>query len=214
MGLRRVAVASLVLAISACGGRALIDDGAATAGQSGTLGSGGQTSGGGGVTTPQAGAPGVTSGGSSSTSPRCMELCESILCIGGNVVTPAGQCCPVCAVPTVDAGVASPPVACPGLVANPPPSCPLTPADVACSSDSDCTTKMAPTCSNCVGQLYGVNRTSTALCGPTACPSIGANCSSFDFQTQDCRVTPKGQAIPGAKCVAGQCLSFSEDLLP
>jgi hypothetical protein len=222
--LRAVSAAALLLALGACGGRALIEDGAAAGGQSGTLGTGGHSAAGGDVTTtPQGGGSVTASGGSSSTMPACKELCESILCIGGNVMTPPGQCCPVCVQsttpasdagpPLTDAGPAQPPLECPGLTANPPPSCPLTRADVACSSDSDCATKMAPACDGCLGQLYGVNRTSTAMCGPTACPPPGSTCAGFDFQTQDCRVTPKGQVVIGAQCVAGQCFSFAGDPL-
>jgi hypothetical protein len=210
-GLRRISAIGLVLALNACGGRALIDDGAAAGGQSGALATAGQAAGGGSVTTPQGGGPVFSSGGSSPTMPVCREICESILCIGGDVVTPPGQCCPVCAVAAIDAGVASPTNQCPGQAANPPPSCPLTPADVACSSDSDCTTRMAPVCNGCLGQRYGVNRTGTALCGPTACPPIGANCLTVSFETQDCRVSPSAQAIIGAKCVAGECFSFAEN---
>ncbi len=213
-GLRRFAAAGALLALGACGGRALLEDGAAAGGQSGALGSGGeQSAGGSSVTLPQGDGPVVASGGSSSTTPMCKELCESILCIGGDVVTPPGQCCPVCTIATVDAGAEPPSNQCPGQAANPPPSCPLTPADVACSSDADCTTKMAQTCSNCSGQLYGVNRTSTATCVATACAPNGPTCSTFNFLTQDCRITPKGQVVIGAKCLAGQCFSFAGDPL-
>jgi hypothetical protein len=65
-GLRQIAVAGLVLATSACGGRALLEDGVAAGGQSGTLGTaGGHPDAAGGETSPQGGAPVVTSGGAS-----------------------------------------------------------------------------------------------------------------------------------------------------
>lgn len=220
-GASRATTAVFLLALSACGGRALLDEGAAgpaTGGQSGTFGTGGSF-GGAAATTPQGGGPVLTSGGSSAT-PVCKELCEAILCTGGNAITPPGQCCPVCAPTTPPASDAGPPLVsdagppaptqCPGLEPNPPLSCPFTLADVACNSDSDCTTRMFPLCSDCSGLLYGVNRASTRMCGPTACSPIGTNCSTYSLQTQDCLVSPKGRDIIGAKCVAGQCKSVDQ----
>jgi hypothetical protein len=218
--LRQIAATSLLLAMSGCGGRASVDDGSATGGQSGALGSGGQPGAGDGATAAQAGAPAVTSGGSSSASPPCTELCESILCTGENVVTPPGQCCPVCAVPDAgtlpadDAGIAPPPVQCPGQPANPPTVCPLTPSDVICSKDTDCTMKTAPLCASCIEQVYGVNLASNSACEPIPCPAQAGTCTTFSFQTQDCQLTEKNAAVISARCVLGQCLSFALNTIP
>jgi hypothetical protein len=215
--LRRTAAAGALLALGACGGRALFEDGAAGIGQSGAVGvGGGQAAAGAGVTAPQGGAPASASGGNSAAGANqsaagCNHSCLAMPCAGGTLVTLPGQCCPICLGATpMDAGVPPPPMRCSGLAANPPLWCPLTLTDVACTSDVDCTLKMVPFCSPCVGQIYAVNRTSTATCGPVNCPLEGT-CSSvsFELQTQDCVVVPKGQLIVSAHCVAGQCWSFS-----
>ncbi len=222
-GLRRVATTGLVLALSACGGRALLEDGAAGAaagGQSGALGSGGaHAAGGTSVTLPQGGASVITSGGSSSSMLVCMELCEAVPCPMGKLVTPLDQCCPICVTttpasdagpPLADAGSAPPPSQCPGLTANPPAECPLTQEDVACSSSEDCTIgSVLSSADSCVRLVFGMNRTSvSANTGTCNAPPVaqGGECMNLQIQTQDCQVTQDEEVF--AVCTYGKCMSY------
>jgi hypothetical protein len=212
-GLRKLIATAALLAVAGCGGRVLIEDGLAGGGQSTSFSTGGAPVQGGGATTPQAGASTIPAGGSSSTSPGCTGACAFPKCTDGLPVTLPGQCCPVCVAstpPASDAGVPSPPAQCLGLTANPPTACPLSLSDLACNTDSDCTIRTAPLCAGCMAQIYGVNRTTSAMCGPRACPPQEGTCATFQYQAQDCQVVPKGQYIVVGKCVGGECFSFAE----
>ncbi len=105
--LRATTAAVILVAVSACGGRALVDEGAGAGGQGGSTG-----------TTPQGGGPALASGGSSSTSPGCPGSCGSNECVGGILLTSPGECCPSCVTltPAVDAGNACNGGACPSLL--------------------------------------------------------------------------------------------------
>ena len=87
-------------------------------------------------------------------------------------------------------------------------ACNITPADVACSLDSDCFFLVVPRCS-CTTAIVGVNLTNSVKCVLPDCntPTYDtAGCPSISYQLQDCRVTGPGSKVQGV-CVAGRCLS-------
>ena len=173
--------------MSACGGRAVVENspgaGGAFAstvvgGQPGTAGRGAGPSLGGSPTTGVAGSP--------------------------NPTLDAGS------VPAVDGGGVLPPVSEKCLATNPMPLCPPTAADVACRLDTDCITRVAPaSCgATCLQMAYGLNKASTASCD--LCPPDPDCNGQFVYLVQDCRIFSAGQGSFSARCVDGQCRSFAE----
>ncbi len=119
----------------------------------------------------------------------------------------------------VDAGGLVPATICSGgdLLADPPTQCPLGAGDVACQSDADCTTRIAPACPapgiiggndrDCAIRIYGVNKASTSVCGAISCSACGNL-----VLTQDCQISAEGETQISVSCVAGQCRSSSSPL--
>jgi hypothetical protein len=115
-------------------------------------------------------------------------------------------------VPMVDAG-ATPVDACAAtdvdLVSDASPgTCQLSPADVACTADSDCKVLLRLGCS-CYVPAVGVNTSSTAECPPPPCPpSPGeGGCDGTGFIAQDCTMVGSSNLV-GARCVEHQCRTF------
>jgi hypothetical protein len=86
-------------------------------------------------------------------------------------------------------------------------TCAITPADIACNSNADCTTYIdnsgcaAGALPGCYEPIYGVNMTNTIKCSaprPVRAPGL---------YTQDCALVPGLQNVTVA-CVNHQCLSF------
>jgi hypothetical protein len=93
--------------------------------------------------------------------------------------------------------------------------CAFTPADVACNSNTDCTSYAKIGC-GCFDPVYGVNTANTVKCfappcnaqlnadgGVYTCPSEASG-----LYTQDCQFVPDSQNVTVA-CVNHQCLTFA-----
>ncbi|MGA2448965.1 MAG: hypothetical protein ABTD50_09845 [Polyangiaceae bacterium] len=101
------------------------------------------------------------------------------------------------------------------IEANPPPqACAFTPAEVACSTDEDCTTYGIPAC-GCVGPVVGVNTTNTKVCvappcAPPVMPDGGFGCApdASGYETEDCQTAPDFSYV-GVRCVDQQCMTFT-----
>jgi hypothetical protein len=99
--------------------------------------------------------------------------------------------------------------------ANPPPqACAFTPAEVACSTDEDCTTYGIPAC-GCGGPIVGVNTTNTKMCVAPPCtpplmPDGGIGCApdASGYETEDCETAPDISHV-GVRCVDQQCVTFT-----
>jgi hypothetical protein len=116
--------------------------------------------------------------------------------------------------PVVDAGTvtedattdASPPpdTGCVGEL-----TCSLTPADVACSSDADCTTFVLPSCGS--SSVIGVNRQALAhsTCSHPPCvpPQSDAGAAPYFLQAQDCKEVSDVMFV-SVRCVAQRCLTW------
>jgi hypothetical protein len=87
--------------------------------------------------------------------------------------------------------------------------CGITPADVACTTDADCTSYSVARC-GCVDPVYGVNKASTAGCIPPPCtPPIQA-CApdASGLETEDCQLVQDPTQV-GVACVNHQCTTFA-----
>ncbi len=90
-----------------------------------------------------------------------------------------------------------------------PNTCAVTPADVACNTNADCTSFVRNMCS-CPVPIYGVNTANTVLCIPPPCvllPPGDGGCQG-PYETQDCKVT---QNVAVA-CVNHQCMTYAPGL--
>jgi hypothetical protein len=86
-------------------------------------------------------------------------------------------------------------------------TCAFTPADVACSTNADCTTYVDVQCS-CISPIYGVSTSSTARCTPPPCPQSDCSSGASGFYTQDCQLVPNQQDVAVA-CVDHQCMTYA-----
>ncbi len=88
--------------------------------------------------------------------------------------------------------------------------CSLTPADIACNIDSDCTVLEAP---GCAGEsVIGVNRNANATCVAPPClppPPDDAGCGGVCpvYYAEDCHTSGYPQEL-GVHCVEHVCLSY------
>jgi hypothetical protein len=88
-----------------------------------------------------------------------------------------------------------------------PNTCAVSPADVACNTNSDCSTYVWGC--GCIEEVYGVNTSSTVRCTWPPCPL----CSSADasgYYTEDCKLVSELQNVAVA-CVNGQCMTYAPD---
>jgi hypothetical protein len=89
-------------------------------------------------------------------------------------------------------------------------ACNITPADVVCSVDSDCTTLTVPGCSCDAAIVVGVNTTSSARCG-AACVTPNdepLDCPPILLLGEDCRLAGSISQILSV-CTGGRCLTKS-----
>jgi hypothetical protein len=100
-----------------------------------------------------------------------------------------------------DGGCSYPPLLMPDAATG---LCGVSPADLACNVDSDCTFFSLPQC-GCIQQVYGVNQSAMPLCIAPGCPPLPQDepCDPSGNQTQDCRLVPYGDVA--AHCINHQC---------
>ncbi len=89
-----------------------------------------------------------------------------------------------------------------------PHTCALTPADVACNVDSDCTVLNVEHC-GCTSQAYGVSTSADVSCpAPPCVPTLpdAGGCAVTGVVTEDCQIAPT-LADVGVQCVNHQCVT-------